>query len=308
MSSPKKSKKSKPIALAIVSVLVIGGAFWLRKEANGFHNAISYNYWHERFTGVETYKADIQYFTRGSRDHKDVCFTFDDGPHEAAAPLILDNLKKAGVHATFFVVGIRVKEHPELVKRMIDEGHEVGNHTQDHIRLDTLPLKNQRAEIENCAINIERACGRRPALLRPPGMRFKHETLIMAKELGYTTVGWNVGAKDFIVKITPKVSQELKDDANTTSDQVADRVLKNVKPGVIILLHDNPVTAKALPTIFERLRKEGYAIKTVTQMLAELDPPVIIDPNPLYVPPIDGPDPTKKAVHVKPKAVPAAKA
>ncbi len=286
MSSKKKtSPKSKVIAAVMIVAALGGGLLWLRKDANGLRNALSYHYWIDRYTGVETYKPEVKYFTRGSRDHKDVCFTFDDGPHEAGAPLILDNLKKAGVHATFFVVGIRVKQHPELVKRMIDEGNEVGNHTQDHLRLDGLPIKNVQAEIENCATNIERACGRRPALLRPPGMRFKHETLALATKLGYTTVGWNVGAQDFVPAPSGHPTKEMEDEIHTTPDQVAERVIKGVKPGVIILLHDNPVTAQALPKIFDWLKKEGYTVKTVTQMLAELKPPVIIEPDPVFVPP-----------------------
>ncbi|MDR3688576.1 MAG: polysaccharide deacetylase family protein [Fimbriimonas sp.] len=282
MNSGKKSKSNKLAILAVVAIVLVGGLFWLRKEAGGIHNALSVAYWYDRFFGLETYKPEVAYFMRGSRKHRDVCFTFDDGPHESSAAEILDALKNEGLHATFFVVGIRVKQHPELVKRMIDEGNEVGNHTQDHLRLDTLPIKNVRAEIENCATNIERACGRRPALLRPPGMRFKHDTLLLAKRMGYTTVGWNVGAKDFVPKASGQLTPEEIAEIHTTPDEVAQRVIDNVKPGEIILLHDNPVTARALPKMFAALKKDGYQIKTVTQMLAELDPPVIIDPDPVY--------------------------
>ena len=269
MSDRKKTKRIIAITLVVVGLAVLGSIRWMRREG---------------YFGVETYKPDVQYFIRGSRDNKDVCFTFDDGPHVAGAPLILDELKKEGIHATFFVVGARVKLHPELVKRMIDEGNEVGNHTQDHLRLDKLPIEKVRAEIENCAINIERACGRRPALLRPPGMQFNHEVLVLATKMGYTTVGWNVGAGDFTPTTTKKMTQAMINESNATPDQVADRVLTHIKPGEIILLHDNPVTAKALPRIFETLKKMGYQIKTVTQMLAELNPPVIIDPDPPFVP------------------------
>jgi len=309
MSNKKMSKRNRAI-LGVCLVLALGGGvLWLRKEANGLRNAFSYAYWLDRFTGLETYKPEVAYFMRGSRDNKDVCFTFDDGPHEAGAPLILDELKKAGVHGTFFVVGIRVKEHPELVRRMIAEGNEVGNHTQDHLRLDGLPLKNVRAEIENCAINIERACGRKPTLLRPPGMRFKHETLKLAKDMGYTIIGWNVGAQDFIPKASEHPTQEMLDEIRTTPDQIAERVIKGVKPGVIILLHDNPVTAHALPQIFAWLKKEGYKIKTVKEMLGELTPPVIVDPNPVYVPPVKkGAAPAPASAPSKPASAPAKKA
>ena len=227
------------------------------------------------------YRPSVAYFTRGNADHKSVCFTFDDGPHIKGAPLILDALKKEGIHATFFVVGIRVREHPELVKRMIDEGNEVGNHTQDHYRLDTLPLKNVKTEIRNCEINVERACGRRTTLLRPPGMRMTHDVMLQIKSMGYTTVGWNVGAHDFIPATTNKMTPEMIEDMNTTPSEVAKRVLDNVKPGVIILLHDNPVTAAALPAIIGKLRKDGYTFKTVAEMLADLPKPVRVVSNPI---------------------------
>jgi len=227
------------------------------------------------------YRPSVAYFTRGNAEHRDVCLTFDDGPHVKGAPLIMDILKKEGIHGTFFVVGIRVREHPELVKRMIDEGHEVGNHTQDHIRLDTLPLQNVKAEIRNCEINVERAAGRRTALFRAPGTRVTHDIMLMVKSMGYTTVGWNVGAHDFIPPTTRQLTPEMIAEMNTTPKQVADRVIENTKPGVIILLHDSPVTAAALPTIIQKLRAEGYAFKTVTQMLAELPKPVTIVANPI---------------------------
>src|SRR5882672_4767726 len=111
------SKKVKRIIWAVGGVALIVGLNYGRHEANGFRNLFSYNYWYMRTTGIETYKASSRYFMRGSRDHKDVCFTFDDGPHVKGAPLILDALKSEGVKATFFVVGSVVKLHPDLVKR-----------------------------------------------------------------------------------------------------------------------------------------------------------------------------------------------
>ncbi len=280
-SSRRKFKTSTKIILAVIGGALIWGGNWVRLDAGGFKNAISLAYWEARFTGLETYRPAVAYFTRGSRDHRDVCFTFDDGPHEKGCPLILDALKKEGIHATFFVVGLRVKQHPELVRRMIAEGNEVGNHTQDHPRLDKLPLAKVKAEIRDCEINIERACGRRTTLFRPPGMDFNHDTMMLFKRMGYVTVGWNVGAHDFIAATRADQTQEEIDAMNTTPAQVAARVLDNVKPGVIILLHDNPVTAAALPTIISKLRDEGYGFKTVTEMLAELPHPVNVVANPI---------------------------
>jgi peptidoglycan/xylan/chitin deacetylase (PgdA/CDA1 family) len=280
MSQPHKSKQVFLASTAVI-LLLAGWLAYLRKVEGGLSNVFSLEYWQNHWSGLELYRPSVKYFTRGNNEHRDVCLTFDDGPHVKGAPLILDVLKKEGIHGTFFVVGIRVKEHPELVKRMIDEGNEVGNHTQDHIRLDTLPLKNVRAEVRNCEINVERASGRRTALFRPPGMRVTHDIMLLVKSMGYTTVGWNVGAHDFIPATTVHMTQEMIDDMNTTPNDVAERVISNTKPGVIILLHDNPVTAAALPTIIKKLRADGYSFKTVTEMLASLPKPVQVVANPI---------------------------
>jgi len=281
MSQPRKSKRKLLIGIGVTGVVLLGTLAYSRKAEGGLSNVFSWTYWQNHFNGLEMYRPSVAYFTRGNSEHKDVCLTFDDGPHIKGAPLILDALKKEGIHGTFFVVGIRVKEHPELVKRMIDEGNEVGNHTQDHIRLDTLPIKNVKAEIRNCEINVERASGRRTMLFRPPGMRVTHEIMLMAKSMGLTTVGWNVGAHDFIPATIAKMTPEMVADMNTTPNEVAERVIANVKPGVIILLHDNPVTAAALPTIIKQLRASGYSFRTVSEMLKELPKPVTVVANPI---------------------------
>jgi len=280
MPQLKKPKRALLISGTAI-VLIAGWLLYLRQVEGGFSKVFSLTYWQNHFSGLEMYKPSVAYFGRGNDDFKDVCLTFDDGPHIKGAPIILDVLKKEGVHGTFFVVGIRVREHPDLVKRMIEEGNEVGNHTQDHLRLNTMPLKNVKAEIRNCEINVERACGRRTALFRAPGTRVTHEMMLMIKSMGYTTVGWNVGAKDFIPAATGKMTPEMEAEINTTPAEVAKRVIDNVKPGVIILLHDNPVTASALPTIIQKLRERGYRFKTVTEMLAELPKPVRIVANPI---------------------------
>src|SRR5471030_3167020 len=125
MAKSSRLKRSLVISCACLIVLV-GLLFYLRKVEDGFRNVFSLTYWRNHWNGLEMYRPSVQYFTRGNADHKDVCLTFDDGPHVKGAPIIMDELKKEGIHGTFFVVGIRVKEHPEIVKRMIEEGHEVG--------------------------------------------------------------------------------------------------------------------------------------------------------------------------------------
>lgn len=274
------------IGLGIAAALLVAGGYGLyrlRLEANGFRNIFNTQYWAERRAGTDLYNAKEQILKHGNRSRNEVIITFDDGPHPESVVTILDTLKKYQVPATFFVVGSRVKQNPDLVKKMIDEGQEVGNHTQDHIRLDTLTLKQVEAEVRNCELNVEKASGRSMSLLRPPGMRFNPQILELTRRLGYTVIDWNVGAKDFLTsqKITDMTPEQAKEQREKLSPElITERVLRNVRPGSIILLHDNPITAKALPDIIEGVRAKGLEFVSTTKMLAELPHGVRVVANP----------------------------
>ncbi len=270
--------KAVGIALGILCLGV--GLNFVRLNAHGWKNAISPKYWSERFGAADLYNPSNAILKRGPRELPIVCLTIDDGPH-TSLPLILRTLKATHVKATFFVVGIRVKEHPEFVRQILADGHEVGNHTQDHLRLDNLTLPQVQRELENCSKNVDRASGYEMKLMRPPGMRFTQPILLLAKKMGYVTVGWTVGAKDFVPTIKtggPTAEQELA--LESTPEIVAHRVLQNVENGSIILLHDSPMTAKALPKIIEGVKAKGLSFVTVAQMLAQLPHPVVIQANP----------------------------
>lgn len=269
---------------AIVLVALLGasyGLFHLRNEADGFRNVFNPNYWRDRSHHLDLYNAPERYLKRGARDRKEVLLTFDDGPHPESNRKLLDVLKENRVPAVFFVVGQRVKEHPELARRMLAEGHEVGNHTEDHLRLDTLSPEKMAYEISECERTVEVATGRKMTLIRPPGMRFNKSILAQMKAQGYIMVGWNVGAKDFVTsgKVTDMTEEQSKHLA-CTPDQIVERVLKQVKPGVIILLHDNPVTVQAVPIVIQRLKAEGYEFDSTAQFMANLPDPVKIVSNP----------------------------
>ncbi len=285
MSSRGAQRKPYKLAVAVLMLLIAGyGLPRLRTMANGFRNLFSVSYWMERRAGFDLYSASSRYLKRGRRDRHEVLLTFDDGPHRSSCESILTTLEKEKVPASFFVVGRRVKERPDLVRRMIHDGFEVGNHTEDHLRLDTLTGPQVEREIEDCETVVERACGHRMTLLRPPGMRLPPAVNEQTKALGYTVVGWNVGAKDFIPdqQITD-MSAEESARLQTTPDEIVERVMKQVKDGAIILLHDNRFTAAALPRIIHELRSQGYGFRSVTQELAELPHPVTVVANPTCV-------------------------
>ncbi len=269
----------KLIIAGSVVLLAGGGLYWAREHFGGFRHL--FGNIEDKLAGKDMYDAKESIFKRGNRDYPDLLLTIDDGPHPESLPRILDTLKQYHVHATFFLVGKMVKKHPDLVRRIIAEGHEIGNHTQDHIRLDTLNEKQIRAELINCELNIAQACGRSTHLMRPPGMRFNPTVLKVVHEMGYTCVDWNIAAKDFV---PPTDSKEAGTAGRATFNMdpqlVVDRVVERVKNGEIILLHDIPVTADALPMILEQLQTKGYTFKSTAQMLAELPTPVTLVANP----------------------------
>ena len=238
----------------------------VRTDVGGVHNLVNPGYWEARLSGAEFYKPETKFLRAGNRDHKEVCFTFDDGPHPKSCAELLDTLKANNVKATFFLVGTRIKEHPEFARRMIEEGHEVGNHTESHVRLDTLPLDKVREQLQECETAFEKATGQRMYLFRPPGMRFNDKILGIARGMGYTTVGWQIGAKDFT-------------GGGATPELVEQYVTKQLKPGAIILLHDNPITSKALPNILRRVKAAGYNTVSVAQLLEHLPRPVMVATN-----------------------------
>ena len=262
-------------------VLACYGLQRLRNAADGFRNVLSVRYWLDRGAGIDLYNPTTHYLKRGRHDRHEVLLTFDDGPHEGSCESILSTLESQGVPAAFFVVGRRVKQNPALVQRMIRDGFEVGNHTEDHLRLDKLSASQVQQQIVGCEQAVEHACGHKMTLLRPPGMRLSPEVNAETSVLGYTIVGWNIGAKDFIPdQQVTDMSAEESSHLRTTPSQVEERVMKQVKDGTIILLHDNPVTAEAVPAIIRDLKAQGYRFRTVTQLLAEMPHPVAVVANP----------------------------
>jgi peptidoglycan-N-acetylmuramic acid deacetylase len=292
------SKRSLRFVAGGLGILVVAGLWAVHHVAGTWHNAFNIAYWRERRAGFDLYIPAEHYLKRGRRDRRELLLTFDDGPHANSCGLILSTLEKERVPATFFVVGKRVKQRPDLVKRMVADGFEVGNHTQDHLRLDTLTPTQIANEIRDCDLNVQRAGGVRTRLLRPPGMRLTPDVLAQIGQLGYTVIGWNVGAKDFIPdqQITG-MSAEESAHMQTTPDEIVERVMKQIKSGEIILLHDNPVTAQALPTIIQQCKAQGYVFRTCTEFLEELPHPVEVVANPKCVLTAAAPRASAKPAH-----------
>ena len=202
-----------------------------------------------------------------------VALTFDDGPHFALTPRLLDTLKAKGIHATFFLIGKNAKEYPNIVKRIVAEGHELGNHSWSHPNLAKMSDEAVRAELTQTSDAIEAAVGQRPKLMRPPyGSYTKAQGKWFHDDLGFTVVLWDVDPDDW---------------RDPRPSVLEDRVLNGwkdstgVRPGSIVLSHDiHKGTVEAEPDIIDKLAAKGYKFVTVSELLALNEPEAPHTPKP----------------------------
>ena len=192
-----------------------------------------------------------------------VALTFDDGPSRWT-PLVLDLLREHEARATFFVIGQRVREHPDLAKRIVAEGHELGSHTLTHPRLTEIPEDDVREEITGGLDAIEEVLGERPTLFRAPGFHADQRELAIVQELGLEAVFADVDPQDWR--------------PGRDSHTIFSLVLKALREGVIIDLHDGypppptssrddcTPTVEALDHLLPCLRAEGYETVTISGM------------------------------------------
>ena len=251
---------SKRARVAVTAAAVIAaGLFawqWDRYRAVPIERALNPGYWIRHWQGRDRYDPDTALLEHGDPGRSEVALTVDDGPDPLYGPAIASYLKQQGVAATFFVVGKRVKQYPEVLRAIASDGFEIGNHTYDHQRLDQLKPHEIANEIRFCSRDIEEVTGKRPTLLRPPGVQYNDTVLHTAKALGFVTVSWTCGAKDY----DPQPPQFI-----------AQRVVDRSEAGSIIILHqDTPNTLKALPFIISGLRQRGFTFVTISRMLDHL--------------------------------------
>jgi len=186
---------------------------------------------------------------------KEIALTFDDGPYPFYTDLLLHELERSHVVATFFLVGRSSQEFPELVNRIVADGDEVGDHTFNHYKLTKLSGRQIAAQISEDATLLEPFVGAPLKLFRPPHGRFDHRVVALAHAMGYDTIFWSDSPED-----TKDISPAL----------VVKRTLDQASPGGIILMHNGQYrTIEALPIVIDRLRSEGYTFVTVTRLLED---------------------------------------
>jgi peptidoglycan/xylan/chitin deacetylase (PgdA/CDA1 family) len=193
-----------------------------------------------------------------------IALTFDDGPSAALTPKLLDLLAARHLKATFFVVGQNAADHPDILKRAVREGHEIANHSWSHPNLGKMSDDAVRRELQKTDDAIVAATGKRPTLLRPPyGSITASQKKWIHQEFGYRIIIWDVDPLDW-KRPGPSV--------------VTARILKETKPGSIVLSHDiHPPTIEAMPKTFDQLIEKGFKSVTVTELLGMATP---IPPKP----------------------------
>lgn len=190
-------------------------------------------------------------------DRRQAAITFDDGPNPEATPRILDALKEQNVKAAFFILGSHAERWPHLVKRIVDEGHQVGNHGYFHRKLQFKSPAYVKRDLTLGKNAIESASGVSPSFFRAPhGFRNPWVSPI-AKSLGERTVGWSLG---------------VWDTDRPGADVIVQRTVEGTRAGSIILLHDGDgydalgdrsQTAEAVPRIIDRLRANEFELVTL---------------------------------------------
>jgi peptidoglycan/xylan/chitin deacetylase (PgdA/CDA1 family) len=189
-----------------------------------------------------------------------LALTFDDGPHGSLTPRLLDTLAQRQVKATFYVIGRNVEAHPEIARRIVEEGHEIANHTWSHPALSGLSASRVAEELRRTHQVVLETTGYRMTNLRPPyGAYTERVREVAFNGHGYDTIMWSVDPLDW---------------KRPGAEVVRRRMVEGATPGGILLAHDiHPGTIDAMPGTIKDLKGKGYGFATVSQLLALQDHP-----------------------------------
>ncbi|MBU1726300.1 MAG: polysaccharide deacetylase family protein [Candidatus Omnitrophica bacterium] len=202
-------------------------------------------------------------FYRADVNEKVAAVTFDDGPSYDWTPRILDALKRLNAKATFFMIGDHVLKYPIVAKRVAAEGHDIGIHSMGHHNYLYLTKYELQKDIEDSRALIRQVTGKDTTLFRPPKAWLSKREKEKIKSLGYTVVLWSLNSKDWV---------------HFDDKYITKYILRNIRPGDIILFHDSggsfrleggdrKETVLAVTRIIEKLRESGYRFVTISELL-----------------------------------------
>jgi peptidoglycan/xylan/chitin deacetylase (PgdA/CDA1 family) len=197
------------------------------------------------------WRVFVDAVVRGPCGARGVALTFDDGPHPRWTTQILELLNQHGATATFFVVGRKVEEHPDVIRAILEQGHAVALHSYAHDRLFSLRSERRvRNDLQRGIAVLEKATGQRPEWFRPPVGHTNPTMARLIEELDLIVVGWTVAGRDGVAWARPS--------------EVAARVRRDLRDGAIVLLHDapergdrEPASVRALPAILDAIAADG---------------------------------------------------
>lgn len=232
-------KKDGVLMVCYACLLVIGGLLtWLKYD----YNTVK----------MEDVREACGYVSASatSVEAPEIALTFDDGPSAAWTPALLDGLKERGVKATFFLIGENADKNPEIVKRMAEEGHLIGNHTYHHVELTKVSEKEARLELADTSAAIVRITGKEPEYMRPPFGAWQRK---LEQEIQMLPVLWTIDPLDWTTE---------------NQDEIVNKVVTEAEENDIILLHDcYKSSVEAGLRIVDILQEEGFAFVTVDELL-----------------------------------------
>ncbi len=193
----------------------------------------------------------------GNQEEKKIYLTFDCGYENGQMEAILDALKEADVKAAFFLVGNYLETEPELVKRMMEEGHTIGNHTYHHKDMSIMGEEEFKKELQDFEAKLKEVTGKESSMCyRPPQGKYSTKSLQMAKNNGYKTIFWSLAYVDWY------------DDNQPTKEEAFDKLLKRIHPGAIVLLHSTSKTnGEILPELLQKWKDMGYEFGTLQELI-----------------------------------------
>lgn len=232
-------KKDGVLMACYACLLVIGGLLtWLKYD----YNAVK----------MEDVREACGYVSASATpvEAPKIALTFDDGPSTAWTPALLDGLKERGVKATFFLIGENADKNPEIVKRMAEEGHLIGNHTYHHVELTKVSENEARLELADTSAAIVRITGKEPEYMRPPFGAWQRK---LEQEIQMLPVLWTIDPLDWTTE---------------NQDEIVNKVVTEAEENDIILLHDcYKSSIEAGLRIVDILQEEGFMFVTVDELL-----------------------------------------
>lgn len=234
------------------------------QKTKAAHDGKLHLVWHDVVPAVRLADLPAEPIYKGPEADRSVCLMFNVSWGEAYIPQLLDTLQKEDVKATFFLDGDWVEKQPKLAREIAQAGHVVGSHGSGHPDFRKLTNEQLTRQMEHSRQVISRVVKRRVDLLAPPAGSYDQRTVSIARQQKMYTILWSDDSVDWM---------------RPSPDRIVGRVMKNVHPGALILMHPTEQTVKALPELIDQLQKQNYAFRTVEDVVRERSaarPPAVL--------------------------------